>query len=449
MKTMISANAVILTTASGARRCLCLVALALVASAAFVFAQESAVSPPDQSPPPRRGERPDRARPEGRQRYSIEQATSDRAQLHTIAFDGLAFLTGDFRADTFLPPGKVSDFFGFQYLRDIDTGELGHNTSFLTRIANNTLQILDDDRKAQLAVLGAAQAPQMRELALMRLPLIQAFRQNLEGRLPDGRTSLDRDAVRKYCAQIFELGGKLACERAEVCGRIARSLTDEQKARFAQLKFGDSRTWPDVPESFDRRRVAHEVHVAVMTYASEFFSWYAGSIEADTYFCPEGHGTYFGAFYVKDAPAIHQPNYSISTALTGDGGEAFLNALDTSQRAEIASLVDLQRDDLAGIVQTRRAIATELRRFLTGATADLDKVLALSRHYGELDGDLSFFYATHFAAVNRTLTATQRSALAKLREPDPRPGRGVFVYAEPLESPRIPSSDFLFTAPPK
>jgi len=28
--------------------------------------------------------------------YSIEQATSDRAQLHTIAFDGLAFLTGSF-----------------------------------------------------------------------------------------------------------------------------------------------------------------------------------------------------------------------------------------------------------------------------------------------------------------------------------------------------------------
>ena len=40
------------------------------------------------------------------QRYSLEQAVSDRAQLHTIAFDGLAFLTGDFGRDTFLPPGK-------------------------------------------------------------------------------------------------------------------------------------------------------------------------------------------------------------------------------------------------------------------------------------------------------------------------------------------------------
>lgn len=444
MKTTISPC--VSPAARRARLCFLGAALTLAAAAASALAQEPR---PSDRPPPRRGERGADARPEDRQRYSIEQATSDRAQLHTIAFDGFAFLTGDFRADTFLPPGKVSDFFGFQYLRDSDAGELGHNTSFLTRIANNVLQILDDNQKAQLAALGAQQAPQLRELALMRLPLIQAFRWNLDGTLPTGRTALDRDAIRNSCAGIFELGTKLAFERAEVCGRIARSLTDAQKARLAQLKFGDSRTWPEVPEGFDRRGVPHDVHVAVMTYASEFFSWYAGSIEADTYFCPEGHGTYFGAFYVKDAPAIHQPNYSISTALTGDGGEAFLNALDSAQRNEVASLVELQRDDLQGIVQTRRAIATELRRFLTGETADKEKARTLSRHYGELDGDLSFLYATHFAAVNRTLTAEQRSALAKLRAPDPRPGRGVFVYAEPLESPRIAGAELLFSATAK
>jgi hypothetical protein len=48
----------------------------------------------------------------GNRQYSIAQATSDNAQLHTIAFSGLAFLTGDFGSDTFLPPGKVSDYFG-------------------------------------------------------------------------------------------------------------------------------------------------------------------------------------------------------------------------------------------------------------------------------------------------------------------------------------------------
>ena len=234
---------------------------------------------------------------------------------------------------------------------------MGHNTDFLTRIANNTLRILNDEQKAQLVELGKSQAPQIRDLALKRLPLIQAFCRNLAGDFPAGSQGLNRDAVMKYTSGIFEMSGELAYQRAEVYGKIVSSLTDAQKAEFAKLKFGDSRTWPDVAEAdaFDKRTVSHPVHVAMMTYASEFFSWYAGSVESDTYFCPEGHGTYFGSFYMKDAPAVHQKNYSISTALTGDSGEAFLAALNPTQREQITSLVDLQRQDLQDIVTTRRA----------------------------------------------------------------------------------------------
>jgi Spy/CpxP family protein refolding chaperone len=386
--------------------------------------------------------------PRGPQRgYSITQATSDRAQLNTIAFDGLAFLTGDFNCDTFLPPGKISDFFGFQYMRDIDGAALGHNTDFLTRIANNTLRVLNAEQKALLVELGQSQAPRIREVALKRFPLIQGFCRNLAGDFPAGKTSLDRGAVMKYTSEIFEMSGQLAFERAEVYGKIVRSLTAEQKAGLAKLKFGDSHTWPEVDETeaFDKRTVSHPVHVAMMTYASEFFSWYAGSVEADTYFCPEGHGTYFGAFYMKDAPAVHQKNYSISTALTGDSGEAFLNALNPTQRRQITELVDLQRKDLAAIVGTRRTIAKELRKFMTTESASKNKVLELCRHYGELDGELSYFYATHFAEANRTLTTEQRAALKKLRGIEGFTAKTPFAYADPVNSPQIPSSDFLFS----
>ena len=396
------------------------------------------------NPPPDRDAPPDRPRPGHRNAYSIAQATSDRAQLNTIAFDGLAFLTGDFNSDTFLPPGKVSDFFGFQNIRDVDAAGMGHNTDFLTRIANNTLGILNDPQKALLVDLGKEQAPQIRSLALKRLPLIQAFRRNLAGDFPAGSRGLNREAVMKYAAGIFELSGGLAFQRAEVNGKIVSSLTGPQKTAFAPLKFGDSRTWPEVPEAFDRRTVSHPVHVAMMTYASEFFSWYAGSVESDTYFCPEGHGTYFGAFYMKDAPAVHQKNYSISTALTGDSGEAFLNALNPSQREQITGLVELQRKDLQDIVSTRRAIAVELRQFLAGGAASKETVLALCRHYGELDGELSFYYATHFAEVNKTLTSGQRAALKKLRGIEGFSAQSPFVYADPIPSPAVPNSDFLF-----
>ena len=376
--------------------------------------------------------------------YTIAQATSDRAQLNTIAFDGLAFLTGGFSEDTFLPPGKISDFFGFQNMRDVDGAAMGHNTDFLTRIANNTLRILNAEQKGELVELGKAQAPQISDLALRRLPLIQAFCRNLAGDFPAGSQGLNREAVMKYTSGIFELSGELAYQRAVVYWKIVSSLTGAQKAEFAKLKFGDSRTWPDVPEAFDKRTVSHPVHVAMMTYASEFFSWYAGSVEADTYFCPEGHGTYFGSFYMKDAPAVHQKNYSISTALTGDSGEAFIAALNPPQREKVTSLVELQRQDLQDIVATRRSVATELRQFMSGGSANKDKVLKLCRHYGELDGELSYHYATHFAEVNKTLSVEQRATLKKLRGIEGFSAKSPFVYADPISSPTIPNTDFLF-----
>jgi hypothetical protein len=414
-------------------------ALVSVLGAGGARAQDRArEGPPPRGPEPRGGA----------QRYSIEQAVSGRAQLHTIAFDGLAFLTGDFGLDTFLPPGKVSDYFGFQYMRDVDAAEGGHNTSFLTRIADNALAVLNEDQRAQLLALAAEQESDIRRFAERRFPLIKAFRRNMEGDIPAGSKGLDRKAVMKWSAELYELDGRLAYGRARVMGGVLRGLSDEQKAALARLKFGDSRTWPERPEQLDRRSVSHEVHVAVMTYASEMFSWYAGSLEADTYFCPERHGMYFGGFGMKTAPAMGKRNYSISTSLTGDSGEAFLEALNDAQRRLVTDLVELQRKDLDEIVGTRRAIATELRRFLKGEVADEARVRSFSRRYGELDGELSYLYAVAFAGVGGTLAGEQRMALARLRASDPSAPRGPFLYSSPIGMPRIENTDFLFGAPP-
>ncbi len=389
-------------------------------------------------PPPPREQR------EGGQRYSIEQATSDRAQLHTIAFDGLAFLTGDFGYDTFLPPGKVSDYFGFQYMRDIDAREGGHNTSFLTRIAYNMLGILNDTQRAQFVSLAHAQVGDILRFAELRLPLIQAFRRNLAGELPKGSNSLDKRTVVQYSADLYALDGELSYQRARTMGAVLGSLTDGQKASLAKLKFGDSRTWPEVPEPLDRRGMSHEVNVAVMTYASEMFSWYAGSLEADTYFCPERHGMYFGGFGMKTAPAMGKQNYAISTTFTGDSGEAFLIALTESQRRNVTDLLDLQRNHLMEIVSLRRAIATDLRRFLNRQSADHSKVIALSRRYGELDGEMSYMYAQAFTRVGQSLTQQQKAALRSLRKFDPNEPRGPFLYSTPIANPVVERADTFF-----
>ena len=377
-------------------------------------------------------------------KYSLEQAVSDRAQLNTIAFDGLAFLTGDFGYDTFLPPGKVSDYFGFQYMRDIDAREGGHNTNFLTKIAHNMLAILDAGQKAQLLALAKEQEADIRRFAEMRLPLIKAFRLNLEGKLPKGSTGLSRQAVMKYSAELYALDGQLSYQRAKVMGSVLRSLNDKQKATLARLKFGDSGTWPEVAEPLDRRSMSHEANVAVMTYASEMFSWYAGSVAADTYFCPERHGMYFGGFGMKTAPAMGKRDYSISTTLTGNSGENFIAALNDSQRKHITALPNLQRQDLNEIVHVRQSIATELRRFLKDEVADQSKVLALSKRYGELDGNLSYLYAAAFAKVGQSLSAQQKQALAAMRSSNPNDPKGPFLYSTPISMPRIDNTDGFF-----
>lgn len=377
-------------------------------------------------------------------KYTLEQACSDNAQLKTIAFDGLAYMTGDFGFDTFLPPGKVSDYFGFQYMRDIDAKEGGHNTSFLTSIASNMLLTLNANQKAELLAAAKVQENDIKKFAEMRFPLIKAFRRNMEGDIPSGKKGLDKAAVLKYSASLYELDGVIAYKRAEVMGKIISGFTSEQKATLAKLKFGDSRTWPDIPEQLDKRSMTHSQNVAVMTYASEMFAWYAGSVEADTYFCPERHGMYFGGFGMKTAPAMGKQNYSISTSLTGDSGENFLNTLNDTQRKKITEIVDLQRKDLAEIVTTRRVISAELRRFQKGETADKAKVMALSKRYGELDGELAYFYASAFGEVYKTLTSEQKTKLASFRTINPSEPRGPFLYSDPLKNPTIENTDFLF-----
>ena len=401
---------------------------------------------------PARDSRPERTSGGGQSRYTLEQAVSDRAQLSTIAFSGLAFLTGDFGASTFVPPGKVCDYFGFQYMRDIDAAGKGHNPIFLNRVVGNVLRILNEQQVKIFADLAAEQAGQFEQLALKRLPLIKAFHREADGTIPEGSAGLNREAVMNYVGDIFAYDAELSYRRAEVFGQVAGSLTAAQKAEFAKMKFGDFNTWADLDEKSALKRpgpgASKFYNVAFMTYASEFFSWYTGSIEADVYFCPERHGTYFGGFYMKDMPAMGKRNYDISTAVTGDSGEAFLNLLNAGQRGCITSIIERQRKSLAEIVEVRRAISVEMRKLLADGQADKAKVLALGRRYGQLDGELSWMYATAFAKVNRTLTAEQRAAMKKLRNLEGYTSAPAYLYSTPMKTlPDIPGTDFFFAAP--
>jgi hypothetical protein len=379
--------------------------------------------------------------------YNIEQAISDKAQGMTIAFDALAFLTGDLGSDSFFPPGKVADFWGFQYLRDNDPSQMGHAGDFLTSAAMNTLNNLTADQRAGLVALAKNQVESINEYGYKRFVLMEAFRRLVTGDLPAGTIGLDGEAVKAYSAELYQLDGEISLARAELMGNILSNLSAEQKAYFDGMVGKGMLEWPSVEEPSDIRGLDRDVKVAVMTYAADLFSWYAGSVDADVYFCPERHGTYFGSFYLKDMHAMSDPTYAIPTDLTGDMGEAMLNILTPDQAQLITGLVDIQKPFLQGIVEARKEISTELRKFGDGSSPDRAAVLSLMREYGQLDGEIIFYLASNFTKVSQSLTSDQKAQLLALRQEmlgDEMYPSGAYLYSQAIPMPEIPNTDFLF-----
>jgi len=379
--------------------------------------------------------------------YNIEQAISDKAQGMTIAFDGLAFLTGDLGADSFFPPGKVADFWGFQYLRDNDPSQMGHAGDFLTSAAMNMLNNLTASQRAQLIALATKQVNSINDYGYRRFVLMNAFQSLLEGKQPSGKTSLDENAVKAYSAALYQLDGEISYERAQLMGSLIKSMDDNQKAYMDGMVGKGMLKWPVVQEPADVKSLDKSVKVAVMTYAADMFSWYAGSVDADVYFCPERQGTYFGSFYLKDIRAMSDPTYAIPTDMTGNLGDAMLATLNADQAKLVTGLVDIQKPSLLGIVDTRKQITVELRKFLAGGTADKATVLSLMKHYGELDGEIIYNLATNFTKLNQTLSGDQKAKLVAMRQKllgDLSHPTGAYLYSEPISMPEIPNSDYLF-----
>ncbi|MBT0666059.1 hypothetical protein KI809_17235 [Geobacter pelophilus] len=365
---------------------------------------------------------------------NMEQTLSDGAQRTTIAFSALAMVTGNIGAQSFFPPGKVADYTGFQYLRDNDPDNMGHNTSFLTRVAENVIYVLNDSQFAKLSALATAQQADIEDYGAQRFPLMKAFRLLLEGTLPSGKSSLSLSAVKASSRALYLIDGQISYDRAVLYAEVLNSLTDSQKAYFAAMKGKGWKSWPDTSVDPIKSAVAAKMKslpqgssVAVMTYAGDLFSWYAGSIEADVYFCPERHGTYYGSFFIKDAPAIGHEGYSIDEQLTATAGRALSDSnygyVDATQAAKMSGLVDIQRNNLyagsTNIVGIRTQIATLLRQLLTKTDSSksiYNQVMALSGTYGDLDGENNYNYAKVMAEVYVTLSMAQKAKLFDLRK---------------------------------
>lgn len=278
--------------------------------------------------------------------------------------------------------------------------------------------------------MATNQLDQINLYGYKRFPLMKAFRRLMDGDIPSGSSGLNLTAVKNASRELYLLDGQISFDRAMLYVGILNSMTTNQVAYLESMKGKGFNSWPDITNAQidDRMRtLPPDTAVAVMTYAGDLFSWYAGSVDADVYFCPERQGTYYGGFYIKDAPAVGHEGYSIDEQLTATAGAALCDSskgyVTTNQAAVMSSLVGTQRNNLyagaTNIVAVRTQIATLLRSLLTSPTASnvvKSQVLELSSTYGELDGENNYYYATVFAQVYSTLTASQKRDLFNLRQ---------------------------------
>jgi hypothetical protein len=379
--------------------------------------------------------------------YTITQTISDEAQKNTMAFDALGFMTGCLGAQTFLPPGKVADYSGFQYLRDNDATNLGHNTSFVTIIAENILNVLNSVQIQLFVDAAKDQTAMINDFAYKRYPLCKAFRRLIENDIPVGASGLNEDSVKAYTARLYKIDGRISLNRARLFGQIINSLTNDQKAKLDGLKAKNGiGNWDSqLTNPVDNLHLDQDVSVVVMTYASEIYAWYAGSVDADVYFCPERQGTYFGSFYLKDWPAMGNPDYTINEQLTASAGADFYKILDTDQYNLLSNVVSLQKSFLTSIVTIRGQVSYELRKLMNGGMADSTLILSLSEDYGSFDGEISYLYAKYFSEVYQSMTSDQKSRLSGLSgDLGYVAPAGAFLYSQPVAMPDIENTDFMF-----
>ena len=149
------------------------------------------------------------------QTFTIGTTLGNGGQRDQIAFDALGFISGEFCSCSFIPPGKVADYFGFQYLRDNDITQNGHNSDFSDVIANNLLSVLDSAQKARLIQVATEQVDIIKQYAYMRFPLIDAFMRMRNNDMPSGSNDLDSTAIQNYSAALYHVDGQISLKRAQ------------------------------------------------------------------------------------------------------------------------------------------------------------------------------------------------------------------------------------------
>lgn len=348
----------------------------------------------------------------------LNQSLSSGAQTATIAFANFAWATGDLCADTFLPPGKVADIYGFQYVRDGTADGLGHNSGFANVVSAIVLNNLTSSQLDILKSLADAEVDLLNATVLSRQPFQYAMRRYLG----DPTLQLDMTKVIEAMAHIYDLDANLTLLRGEYYGQVFRTLTQAQIDYWETFYDYNIWTFPNSQELIDNIHVIlqgldNSKSVEVQTFATDLFVQATQPLYADVYWAPERVSDFWGAFYLKDISVVGVANYTIDENATKDGGELFMDVAGADAKTMIKGITALETPYLYDWVTVRTIVATELRKYHTHNNINQSLVRDYMHLHGMYDGIISYYYAVNFTSITRALTSEQMATLQANRSP--------------------------------
>ena len=158
-----------------------------------------------------------------------------RPEQNTFGYAGLAWLTDNLCSDSFLPPGKIGEFMGFQFIRDSEPNGLGHNSQFSDYISQYIFTKLTDGQLALLASLAndPSHLNTTKFVLTSRADMSNSLRKLLLS--SDKLSYLNLDAVAKVYGEIQQSNGLIILERAKKIGSIIRDMSQTLKAEIKEF----------------------------------------------------------------------------------------------------------------------------------------------------------------------------------------------------------------------
>lgn len=332
----------------------------------------------------------------------ITKITVQQRQLEeAVASRTLTWLTGSSSNNDYISVGRSANFFGFVALRVSS----GHSLT-RSQIARETLAVLNKEQIELLTALLEAQKKPYVQTQTARFAMNRA----LEGLLVGEEISQSEfiKLGRLYGAAEANLGRVIGDE----LGKIAQSLSTEQKAKLASIRANHVSGQANLGANKEkvqgiRLQLTKNDKRELVNLAARLLSWVTSSPD-------------FNDFEVVGKPSQHfgfvslriESNHGVKR---GDVAKQVLALLSSEQKALLRTSAALNIDQFADFLQVRGQLMRTMETALSGEAIDVNQSANLGANVGEVEAEMTWAQAQAMLGVRNSLSSVQSTALLTMR----------------------------------